>query len=284
MVAYLNNQFIEENKAVIGVNDIAIQRGYGMFDYFRTSDYHPLFIDDYLDRFFNSASLLRLKSPHSKEKIKTIIDEMIRRNNVADAGFRLILTGGYSTDNFEIGEPNFIILQQPVSLPSAAQFQKGYSIVLHEFQRDVPYAKSINYLRSIYLLDEIREKKANDVLYHKDNCILELPRANIFIINKDGGVVTPLLNVLPGITRKRVLEIADKVYKVEERNITINELKKATEVFITSTTKRILPVLKIDNKPVGDGKPGLITTALLDLYVEMENSILRKVAYRYQFI
>ena len=270
MVAYLNNQFIEENKAVIGVNDIAIQRGYGMFDYFRTSDYHPLFIDDYLDRFFNSASLLRLKSPHSKEKIKTIIDEMIRRNNVADAGFRLILTGGYSTDNFEIGEPNFIILQQPVSLPSAAQFQKGYSIVLHEFQRD--------------LLDEIREKKANDVLYHKDNCILELPRANIFIINKDGGVVTPLLNVLPGITRKRVLEIADKVYKVEERNITINELKKATEVFITSTTKRILPVLKIDNKPVGDGKPGLITTALLDLYVEMENSILRKVAYRYQFI
>lgn len=284
MVAYLNNQFIEENKAVIGVNDIAIQRGYGMFDYFRTSDYHPLFIDDYLDRFFNSARLLRLKPPHSREKIKTIIDEMIRRNNIADAGFRLILTGGYSNDNFEIGEPNFIILQQPVSLPSAAQFQKGYSVVLHEFQRDVPYAKSINYLRSIYLLDEIREKKANDVLYHKDNCILELPRANIFIINKDGGVVTPLLNVLPGITRKRVLEIADKVYKVEERNITINELKKATEVFITSTTKRILPVLKIDNKPVGDGKPGLITNSLLDLYVEMENSILRKVAYRYQFI
>src|SRR3982750_2451739 len=98
MIAYVNNHFINEEDATIGVNDISIQRGYGLFDYFRTSDNFPLFIDDYLDRFFNSASLLRLKIPHSKEHIKSLVDELIRRNNIPQSGFRLLLTGGYSED------------------------------------------------------------------------------------------------------------------------------------------------------------------------------------------
>ncbi len=268
---------MEEDQATIGVNDLSIQRGYGLFDYFRTANHVPLFIDDYLDRFFNSARLLRLEPPHSKEQLKVIIYELIHRNNNADSGFRLLLTGGYSPDNFEPATPNFMILQQPIYLPSPERFQNGYSLILYEFMRDVPYAKSINYLMSIYLLDKIRQHNADDVLYIKNNCILELPRSNIFIITKEKVVVTPSLNVLQGITRKRVLEIAGKVYKTEERDITVDELNNAAEVFITSTTKRILPVTKINGTLVGDGTPGLITSALLKLYVEMEESVLEKV-------
>ena len=274
MIAYVNNHFVAEDQASIGVNDLSIQRGYGLFDYFRTSNHVPLFIDDYLDRFFNSAMLLRLQPPHSKKQIKVIINELIRLNNVADSGFRLLLTGGYSPDNFQPATPNFMILQQPVYLPSPEKFQKGYSLILHEFMRDVPYAKSINYLMSIYLLDEIRRHDADDILYFKNNYILELPRSNIFIVTKEKVVVTPSLNVLQGITRRRVLEIAGKAYKTKERDVTVEELKNAAEVFITSTTKRILPVTKIDGKPIGDGTPGVITTALLKLYVKMEESIL----------
>jgi branched-chain amino acid aminotransferase len=276
MIAFVNNRFVEEDLATLGVNDISIQRGYGLFDYFRTNDHFPLFIDDYLDRFFNSAKLLRLQPPHSKDELKGIVGEMIHRNNIPDSGFRLLLTGGYSADNFEPATPNFIILQQAVNLPSPEKFQKGYSLILHEYMRDVPYAKSINYLMSIYLLDKIRQQNADDLLYHKDNCILELPRSNIFIVTKDGTVATPSLNVLQGITRKRVLEISTKHYKTEQRDVPVDELKNAAEVFITSTTKRIIPVTKIDDKPIGNGTPGPITTELLRLYVEMEEGVLRK--------
>ncbi len=278
MIAYVNNRFIEEGLATIGINDISIQRGYGLFDYFRTSNHFPLYLDDYLDRFFNSAEILRLKPPHTKAELKIIIDEMIRRNNITDSGFRLLLTGGYSTDNFEPAAPNFMILQQPIYLPPAEKFQKGYSLILHEYMRDVPYAKSINYLMSIYLLEKIRQHNADDVLYYTNNYILELPRSNIFIVTKDNGVVTPSLNVLQGITRKRVLELAGTLYKTEERNITVDEMKNAAEVFITSTTKRILPVTKIDNKPIGEGTPGKITRQLLRLCIEMEENILSKAA------
>ncbi len=278
MIAYVNNRFIEEELATIGINDISIQRGYGLFDYFRTSNHFPLYLDDYLDRFFNSAEILRLKPPHTKVELKIIIDEMIRRNNIADSGFRLLLTGGYSTDNFEPAAPNFMILQQPIYLPPAEKFQKGYSLILHEYMRDVPYAKSINYLMSIYLLEKIRQHNADDVLYYANNYILELPRSNIFIVTKDKAIVTPSLNVLQGITRKRVLELAGTLYKTEERNVTVDEMMNATEVFITSTTKRILPVTKIDNKPVGDGTPGKITSKLLRLCIEMEENILSKAA------
>ncbi len=279
MIAYVNNRFIEEDLAMIGINDLSIQRGYGLFDYFRTNDHFPLFIDDYLDRFFNSALLLRLEPPHSKAALKTIINEMIRRNNIAASGFRLLLTGGYSPDNFEPATPNFMILQQPIHLPSAEKFHKGYSLILHEYMRDVPAAKSVNYLMSIYLLDEIRRHKADDVLYYKNNCILELPRSNIFIVTKDKTVVTPLHNVLMGITRKKVLEITGNLYKTEERDVSVEELTDAAEVFITSTTKRILPVTKIDHKIVGDGTPGELTTALLRLYIEMEEAVLKEAAH-----
>lgn len=278
MIAYVNNRFIEEELATIGINDISIQRGYGLFDYFRTSNHFPLYLNDYLDRFFNSAEILRLKPPHTKAELKIIINEMIRRNNIANSGFRLLLTGGYSPDNFKPASPNFMILQQPIYLPSAEKFQRGYSLVLHEYMRDVPYAKSINYLMSIYLLEKIRQHNADDVLYYTNNYILELPRSNIFIVTKDNAVATPSLNVLQGITRKRVLELAGTLYKTEERNVTVTEMMNATEVFITSTTKRILPVTKIDNKPIGDGTPGKMTRKLLNLCIEMEENILRKAA------
>ncbi|MEO5999527.1 MAG: aminotransferase class IV [Chitinophagaceae bacterium] len=278
MIAYVNTQFINEELATIGIGDMSIQRGYGLFDYFRTSNHYPLFIDDYLERFFNSAKVLRLEPLHTREEIKSIIHEMIRMNNIPDSGFRLILTGGYSPDNFEPVTPNFIVIQQPIRMPSPEKIQKGLSIILFEYQRDVPEAKSINYLMSVFLLDKMRQQQADEILYFKDNLILEFPRANVFIVTKEKTIVTPSKNVLHGITRKRILELAGNKYVTEERNVTVDELKNAAEVFLTSTTKRIIPVVKIENQKVGDGSPGEITKKLLSLFVEMEENILNKMA------
>lgn len=274
MIAFINNQFTEEEKVSLGITDLSIQRGYGVFDFFRAANYVPFFIDDHLDRFFNSAAMLRLPVPHSKEEIKDIITEMIERNKTPDSSFRLVLTGGYSPDYYELSSPNFIIIQQPVHLAGKEDFDKGIKIFLYEHMRDFPQVKSINYLVGVYLQHEVQQQKADDVLYYKDNNILEFPRSNVFAVTKDGTVITPADNVLHGITRMKVLKLAREKYTVEERAVTVDELKNAAEVFLTSTTKRILPVLSMDGKIVGNGKPGEITNSLYKSFLLMEKALL----------
>ncbi len=274
MLAFVNNRFIEEEKASLGITDLSIQRGYGIFDFFRTSNHIPLFIDDHLDRFFKSAYILRLQPLHSREELRNIISEMIRQNNIPESGFKIILTGGYSFDGYVLSFPNFIITQQPVQLPGFEKFDKGLKIILHEYLRDLPNAKSINYLMGVYLQEKVQQHRADDVLYYKGGYILEFPRSNVFAVTKNGTVITPAENVLHGITRMKVLELARKKHNVEERAITADELINANEVFLTSTTKRILPVLTIDDKTVGDGKPGEVTTALYHAFLEMEKNLL----------
>lgn len=182
----------------------------------------------------------------------------------------MILTGGYSADSFEPALPNFIILQQPLQLPTKEKFHKGISIILHEYMRDLPEIKSTNYLMAIWLRDKVKQQKADEVLYVKDNVALEFPRANVFAVTKAGTVVTPEENVLNGITRMMVLQLAEKKYTVEKRPLTVEELYNAAEVFLTSTTRRILPVLKINDQIISEGKPGAITLNLYNSFLRFE--------------
>src|SRR5687768_6261342 len=99
MLAFVNGEFIPEQKAMLGVGDLSIQRGYAIFDFFRSRNFVPLFLQDYLQRFYNSAQGLRLPVPYSQEQTTKIIHELVEKNAVANAGFRLVLTGGYSNDS-----------------------------------------------------------------------------------------------------------------------------------------------------------------------------------------
>ncbi len=274
MDAFVNNIFIDDLEATIGINDLAIQRGYGVFDFFRTQHFVPLFLEDYLNRLFHSASVLRLAIPHSKEEIALIIKELTQRNRIATSGIRLVLTGGYSDDSYNIGRPNFIITQKAIELPSEEIFLKGLNIITHDYKRELPAIKSINYLTGIYLQQKISESKADEVLYKNKGNILEFPRANVFIVTQNDTVVTPAEGVLYGITRKKVLEIAQEKYKVEQRVISVAELYQAKEVFFTSTTKRILPVLSVDGYLIGNGEAGEVTKSLFDSFLQMENELL----------
>ncbi len=273
MDAFVNNIFVDDLKATIGINDLAIQRGYGVFDFFRTQHFVPLFLEDYLNRLFHSASILRLAIPHSKAEIALIIKELIRRNGIATSGIRLVLTGGYSEDSYHIGRPNFIITQKAIELPSEEIFLKGLNIITHDYKREFSAIKSINYLTGIYLQQKISESKADEVLYKNNGNILEFPRANVFIVTQNDTVVTPAEGVLYGITRKKVLEIAQEKYKVEQRVISVAELYQAKEVFFTSTTKRILPVLSVDGYLIGNGEAGEVTKSLYDSFLQMENRL-----------
>ena len=267
---FINNDFFEEDKAAIQISDLSLQRGYGVFDFFRTVNNKPLFIEDYLNRFYQSAKAIFITVPLEREQLKEVVFKLTEKNNLPESGIRITATGGYSPDGYMPVEGNIIIQQQPLKLPPKEKYENGMKIITHEYVRDLPAVKSINYLMGVWLQKEVKEKQADDVLYYKNNVISEFPRSNIFIVNNNGELLTPASNILAGITRKKVLELAKDVMPVTARDIGTNELMNAVEVFMTSTTKRLLPIVEIDGKKIGDGKPGKITARLYELFLKME--------------
>lgn len=271
MIAFINNDFLDEKDAVLHVGDLALQRGYAAFDFLRTRNGIPLFVDDYLDRFFNSASLMHLQPRHSKEQIRKIIYELLERNGMPDAGIRMILTGGYSPDSYEPVQPNLVVLQHSLKLPTTEKFSKGIKVITHEYMRDLPSVKSINYLMGIWLQQKVRDQGAQDVLYHINGIVTEFPRANVFIVTKEGRIITPSQNILKGITRLKLLELMKGKFEVEQRPLHLDEVKDAAEVFMTSTTKRLLPVCQVDEAIIGIGIAGPVATQLNQEFMLMEN-------------
>ena len=268
--AFVNNQIVPFSEAYLHISDLAIQRGYGIFDFFKVKDGHPFFLDNYLDRFYQSAEQMKLTVPLTPDPLKAIIRELIDKNDLAESGVKMILTGGYSPDGYQPGPPNLLITQQPFSLPTQAQYNTGISIITQEYVRELPTAKTINYTMGIRLIQKIKDSKADDVLYYQNGVVSEFPRCNFFIVRQDDTVVTPAENVLLGVTRKNVLELAAERYKVEEGPVTLADIYNAKEAFLTSTTKRVLPIVKIDDKIIGTGKPGKVTLSLLADLIKQE--------------
>jgi len=271
---FINNDFVEEDKAILQAGDMAVQRGYGVFDFFRISNNKPLFIDDYLDRFFNSAKEIFIPIPLGREELKANIYRLIAMNNMPESGIRITATGGYSADSYSVADGNIIIQQLPLIQPPKEKFLSGTKIITYSYMRDLPHVKSINYLIGVWLQKQLKEKQLDDVLYFQNNIITEFPRSNVFIVTQDNELVTPAHNVLAGITRKKVLQLAPDIISTSTRDVSTDELKNTAEVFMTSTTKRILPVTEIDGKKVGDGKPGNITIRLYERFIELEESYL----------
>ena len=273
MTVYLNDQFVKNEEAVLHVSDLSMQRGYAIFDYFRTVNAVPLFMEDHLDRFYTSADAMHLDICKSREEIRNILKELIQQTSLSETGIRLMLTGGYSTDSYHPAAPNLLLTCKPVKIATANDFEKGFSIITFEHQRQLPHIKSINYLVAVWLQPLLKEKQADDILYYNKESITEFPRANIFIVTADNKLITPARNILYGITRKNVLSLAAEIMPVEERDIPLEELQNASEVFLTATSKRIIPVLKINDQPVGNARPGPVTTQLYEKFLNLETAV-----------
>ncbi|RNI29157.1 aminotransferase class IV [Rufibacter latericius] len=272
LYAYLHEEFLPLDSAYLHISDLAIQRGYGIFDFFKTHRGLPLFLDDYLNRFYASALFMDLEVPISEEELRETITRLIQMNGLSASGVKMILTGGYSENGYNPGPPNLIITEQPLTLPTEAQLATGIKIITHEYVRELAAAKTINYSMGIRLIQQVKAKEADDVLYHQHGVVSEFPRSNFFIVREDNTLVTPAHEILRGVTRKNVLELAARKYKVEEGTVTLDDIARAKEAFMTSTTKRILPIVSVDGKPVGTGKPGEVSLDLLQDLIELEEA------------
>jgi len=253
---FVNDSFVSADAAALLVGDLAIQRGYGIFDFFKTMNGVPLYLDEHLDRFFYSAAQMRLDVRMSRAELKDCIGVLLERNGMADSGVRLTLTGGYSPDGYSLAKANLVIQQSPLAAPVTEEPTRSIRLISYPHVRQLPEVKTIDYLMAIWLQPLLREKGADDVLYHRDSVIAECPRSNLFLVTDRDALVTPGANVLKGITRMKVLEVAKGRLAVEERDVLLAELRTAKEAFITSTTKHVLPVTEVDGVGVGDGRIG----------------------------
>jgi branched-chain amino acid aminotransferase len=263
---FANNEIISSEKAVLHPMDIGLIRGYGIFDFFRTSQYTPLFLSDYLDRFTRSAEKTRLPLNLSKEELTKIILELINKNDLKNGGIRMLLTGGVSENHFSPVEGSLFIFCENLDFPSKEKYENGVKLLSLEHVRAIADIKTTNYTLPVWHSGDWKSKGAEDVIYHHEGLISESSRSNIFMV-KSGEIATPNSNILHGITRKRVLEISGKV---NIRPIKFEEILSADELFMTSTTKKILPITQIDNFKIGSGKPGSETKHLMGKFKELE--------------
>ena len=266
--AILNNEFVEYEDTRLHVSDLAFQRGFGIFDFFKVVNGKPVFLEEHLTRFMNSAQGMGLPVRYSLEELKSLMKSLLNKNMMPNSGVKIILTGGYSEDAFSLAEPNFVVTQSTFTIDQNAQ-ERGIKVISVNHQRQLSDIKTIDYLMAIKLLPQMKERGAQDILYYNNEGITECPRANFFIVTKSGEILTPRDNVLSGISRQKILQLSGNEFTIKACDISLQDVYNAEEAFISSTTKNILPIVAIDEHSFGDGTPGPVTRRLRKRYDEL---------------
>jgi len=260
---YLNGKYLPFNKAGINPLDLGFIRGYALLEVLRTYNGKIFAFQDHYQRLKNGTDFLKLKIPLRSQQIEKIIKTLIKRNHVKEAKIQIVLSGGIGKEGLGIGpNPTFFIYATPIHLYPKIWYEKGVKLIALQYKRENPQFKVSNYVEAVRCHYLLTEKKAAELLYVFNGKVFECSTSNIFMF-KNNVLITPNHEVLPGITRKIVLQLAKDRFKTIIRNITLEEFKKADEVFITSTTREILPVVQIDNYKIGNGKVGEKTKFLM---------------------
>lgn len=269
--SFVNESIVPIDGAVLPIGDLGIQRGYGIFDFFRVDGIKPLFIQDHLERFFNSAAQMRLKTNYSRNEIEAIIHQLVQKNNLVHSGLKIILTGGDAEDGYTVSSPRLSIVQQELKPPPQHLPDNGIRLVTREYQRQLAEVKTTDYLMAIWLQEWMKSLAADDILYYNNGWLRECPRSNFFLITNDDVIVTPAQEVLKGITRKNIISVSSNLgIDVQTRDIHMNELQNAKAAFICSSTKRIMPVHSIDQIEYDIRRSTSILSRLWSGLIEME--------------
>ena len=264
---YVDGTFVPANQAVISVNDLALLRGYGVFDFLRTYNGVPFLLDAHIDRLRRSAELIDIRFPWSNVELNDIVMETLSRNRYPESNIRMLVTGGDSMDGLiPTGKSKLIVMVLPLKRPSPALYETGVKLTTSRIQRLFPGAKSTNYIAGIRAMAAARKAGAVESLYiGRGNQVLECVTSNFFGFSGD-TLLTPESDILPGITRHLVLDLAGGVFKTEIREMNLDELKDLDEAFITSSNKEVLPVVQVDDLQIGAGFPGRNTRRLMEMF------------------
>ena len=273
-IYYVDGDFVKSDKAVIPVDDLAVLRGFGVFDLVRTYKGKPFFLREHIERLRRSADAIGLRMPWTPQALIDIVQETLAKNDYPESNIRIVVTGGSSTDfTTPQGRPRLLVLVSPLPELPREWYTQGVKIITRVTDRFKPGVKSINYIPATVALEEARRKGAIEALYlDRQGYVLEGTTSNIFAFIGQ-TLVTPGRDILSGITRQVVLAVAAKHYPVEIRDISREELLTADEVFITGTNKGVVPVIQVDETRIGRGTPGPLTRQLTTALAEETDGI-----------
>jgi branched-subunit amino acid aminotransferase/4-amino-4-deoxychorismate lyase len=259
---YLNGEILPYKDCCLHVSDLQIQRGYGVFDFFRSRNGDIPWLEDYTNRLYNSLQLSGIDAGLSPPDFLSAVQSLQKKNGLPNGAFKVIVSGGYSnTLDSVTGSANVIILHIPWEPPDPKLLERGVNLVSHPYIRPNSEIKTLYYFNTLRLHRKLVDYNAVDVLYYSDT-VSEASRANIFMV-KDNIIYTPESHILKGITRKHVLLLFPEI-RIED--IPSDNLPDYNEAFITSTSRDITPVVNIDGRNIGNGKPGPVTREIMSAF------------------
>jgi len=283
---FFNDSIIGSSRAHINCADGGFLYGAGLFETMRASNGVVFALDDHLDRLFNSADKLKInirgdlprraEGTTGKKFIADAVYETLNANELKDARIRLTATSGAM--NAEKSQPTLLITAVNLEPYPKNYYDKGIMVILNSYRQNpqdiLSGHKTTSYFSRIFALGIAHQKRAAEALWFTTEGLLaEGCVSNVFIV-KDSVVYTPSLKtgILPGIARKMVLDLTGKnSIKIEEKELGVEELLDADEVFITNVIMQVLPVIAVESHNVGNAKPGPVTKRISSLYVEHFN-------------
>lgn len=264
---YIDGKFVDESEAKIDVNDLIVLRGYGVFDFLRTYQGRPFHLEDHVERLFESARLIGIESRWSKEEVISIVLEALNRSQHKECNIRLVISGGVSLDSITPeGKPKLMVMITATHQLPQEWFANGVKIVTSPTQRVFPEAKSMTYMPAILALKKARAQGAIESIYtDQKQRLLEGTTTNLYLV-KGNQLITSSSDVLPGITRKVLLEILSSEFQIETRDVFKKELSEVEEVFISSSIKEVLPVNMVDDLRIGSGTVGPQAKRVMEIF------------------
>jgi branched-chain amino acid aminotransferase len=272
---WLNGELVERDRAVITVFDHGLLYGDGVFEGIRSYNGRVFRLEKHVRRLFDSANGIRLEIPLTPQAVGDAVVGTLQANGMKDAYIRVVVTRGEGTlglDPNRCPKPNMFIITDKIVLYPQELYENGLEIITASTMRNHPNAvnprlKSLNYLNNILAkIEAIDAGTLEAVMLNHLGYVAECTGDNIFIV-RDGRLFTPPIaaGILEGITRDEILDIARAArLEVREENLTRQDLYVADECFLTGTAAEVVPVVRIDKRTIGSGKPGPVTKRLAE--------------------
>ena len=283
MKIYIDGQFYDKENAKISVFDHGLLYGDGVFEGIRFYNGRVFRLEEHIDRLFDSARAIALNIGMDKSAVIEATLETIRQNKLQDGYIRLVVTrgvGDLGLNPMLCPKASIFVIASKITLYSADKYENGLDVVTCATRRIPhgalsPMVKSLNYLNNVMAKIEAQNAGAGEgLMLNEQGFVSECTGDNIFII-KNGVITTPPISsgALAGVTRSVVLDLAAEFgIPIHEPMMTRYDIFTADECFLTGTAAEIIPAVKLDTRPIGDGKPGPITRRLITRFRELTAS------------
>ncbi len=283
-IVYLNGEFMPLNEARVPVLDRGFIFGDGVYEVIPVYSRHPFRLAEHLRRLQNSLDSVRLANPYSDAEWSKLLLEMITRNDGDDQSIYFQITRGVSKRAHEfpaVVKPTVFMMSTPLVTPPREQIDNGVACITGtDFRWLKCDVKSVALLGNCLLKQSAVDAGAAEIILFRDGYLTEAAACNVLAV-KDGVLLAPPKNnlILPGITYDVVLELAQaNKIPLEMRAVSEQEVRSAQEIWLTSSTKEVLAVTRLDGRAVGSGKPGPLFQRMHALYQDFKQAVMRRAA------